>query len=60
MICLDRIAISYLQITAYIYKMIDFCYDEAETAVEKERNRGDAEISAFLTNRSLRREKRRI
>ena len=40
--------------------MIDFCYDEAETAVEKERNRGDAEISAFLTNRSLRREKRRI
>ena len=37
--------------------MIDFCYDEAETAVEKERNRGDAEISAFLTNRSLRREK---
>ena len=40
--------------------MIDFCYDEAENAVEKERNRGDAEISASLTNRSLRREKRRI
>ena len=40
--------------------MIDFCYDEAETAVEKKRNRGDAEISAFLTHRSQRREKRRI
>lgn len=40
--------------------MINFCYDETETAVEKERNRGDAEISAFLTNRSLRREKRMI
>lgn len=29
----------------YIYKMINFCYDEIEKAVEKERNRNDAGFS---------------
>lgn len=50
--------------------MINFCYDETENAVEKGAEPGRfgpfsfrkdyEEISAFLTNRSLRREKRMI
>ena len=41
----------------YMLEMKRKC--DGEYMIE-ERNRGNAEISAFLTNRSLRREKRRI